>query len=120
MTESTNNRRRFSRIDFQAKVELYERNTRCEVALRDISLNGLLIERPQDWPFADKPKLEAHIILSDEDEIRMKIELTHDRGDLLGYQCTAIDMDSISHLRRLVELNLGDPKACERELIELL
>lgn len=120
MTEPCNNRRRFSRIDFNARVELHERNTKCEVILRDISLNGLLIERPEDWPFADKPKLEAHIFLSDEDEIRMKVQLTHDRGDVLGYQCIAIDMDSISHLRRLVELNLGDPKACERELIELL
>ncbi len=50
----------------------------------------------------------------------MKVQLTHDRDDVLGYQCIAIDMDSIGHLRRLVELNLGAPKACERELIELL
>lgn len=120
MTDQTSNRRRFSRIGFDSKVELRERNLSCFAALRDISLNGLLIEQPDDWPFIDKPLLEAHIQLSDEDEIRMKLKLSHQRGGLLGYQCTAIDMDSISHLRRLVELNLGDSEAAERELAELL
>lgn len=120
MSDSQHDRRRFSRIDFATKVELREHTNSVNVVLRDISLNGLLIERPSDWPFADKPVLEAHIFLSDEVEIRMDVRLTHDHGDLLGYQCTAIDIESISHLRRLIELNLGDAKAAERELAELL
>lgn len=120
MTDTPSERRRFSRIAFTTKVELRERNESCLVTLRDISLNGLLVERPSDWIFSEKPTLEAHIFLSEEDEIRMKVHLTHERDGLLGYQCSSIDIDSISHLRRLVELNLGDAAAAERELAELL
>ena len=114
------NRRRFSRISFVTKVELRDRHHRCELNLRDISLNGILLDKPSDWPFADSTQLEAHIFLSDDDKIRMKIKLSHEENDLLGYQCIGIDMDSISHLRRLIELNLGDASVAERELADLL
>jgi len=34
-------------------------------------------------------------------------------------RCLSIDLDSITHLRRLLELNLGDPQLVERELLQL-
>jgi hypothetical protein len=34
--------------------------------------------------------------------------------------CESIDLDSITHLRRLVELNAGDPALLERELTALV
>ena len=40
-------------------------------------------------------------------------------GELIGFVCRHIDVDSISHLRRLVELNLGDEALLERELAAL-
>jgi hypothetical protein len=42
-----------------------------------------------------------------------------DEQELLGFVCQYIDLDSISHLRRLVELNLGDGSLLERELAAL-
>jgi hypothetical protein len=45
--------------------------------------------------------------------------LTRTRDDLLGFVCRHIDLESISHLRRLVELNLGDESLLERELAAL-
>ena len=38
----------------------------------------------------------------------------------LGLFCHHIDIDSITHLRRLIELNLGDETLLQRELAELL
>jgi hypothetical protein len=38
----------------------------------------------------------------------------------LGFQVQYIDLDSATHLRRLVELNLGDPALLEREFENLL
>jgi len=35
---------------------------------------------------------------------------------LLGLSCREIDLDSITHLRRLVALNLGDEALLDREL----
>ena len=39
---------------------------------------------------------------------------------LAGLHCLAIDIDSVTHLRRLVELNLGDPALLEREVSALV
>jgi len=38
----------------------------------------------------------------------------------IGFACTHIDIDSAAHLRRLVELNLGNPELLARELSALI
>lgn len=38
---------------------------------------------------------------------------------LLGLRCRNIDLDSITHLRRLLELQLGDATLLQRELGQL-
>jgi hypothetical protein len=38
----------------------------------------------------------------------------------VGLRCDRLDVDSMSHLRRLVELNLGDPALLERDLQSLI
>ncbi len=43
---------------------------------------------------------------------------TSENGEL-GLRCEDIDVDSITCLRRLVELNLGEPELLERELSAL-
>ena len=50
------------------------------------------------------------------------IQLADDdaEGGKIGLQCESIDLDSITHLRRLVELNAGDPALLDRELSSLL
>ena len=47
-------------------------------------------------------------------------ELAHVEGDHAGVLCRSIDLESITHLRRLIEVNLGDPAASERELKALI
>jgi len=45
--------------------------------------------------------------------------VAHVEGGRVGLRRTHIDIESVTHLRRLVELNLGDPALLERELHEL-
>jgi len=52
--------------------------------------------------------------------ITMHGRLTHIKGQKVGMLCDSLDLDSITHLRRLVELNAGDPDLLERELATLL
>lgn len=52
--------------------------------------------------------------------IAMAGELAHVEGDHAGVLCRSIDIESITHLRRLIEVNLGDPAASERELKALI
>ena len=52
--------------------------------------------------------------------IAMAGELAHVEGAHAGVLCRSIDIESITHLRRLIEVNLGDPAALERELKALI
>jgi hypothetical protein len=47
-------------------------------------------------------------------------EVVHREWTLVGVRCVEIDLESISHLRRLVELNLGDAELLHRELSALV
>jgi hypothetical protein len=119
MTDSPSDRRRFQRIEFDAATELVQGDRRWPVELHDLSLKGLLVRRPEGWDAdADQP-FEARVRLADDAEVRMEVAMTHEEGDLIGFVCQHIDLDSIAHLRRLVELNLGDEALLERELAAL-
>lgn len=119
MSESTNERRRFQRIAFDASTEIAQGDQRWTVELHDLSLKGLLVQRPQDWNGDRNQAFDASIRLSPDVYVRMEVALTRDEGGLLGFECRHIDLDSVSHLRRLVELNLGDEDLLERELTSL-
>jgi hypothetical protein len=52
--------------------------------------------------------------------ISMSTTVTHVAGRRVGLRCDNIDLDSVTHLRRLVELNAGDPNLLDRELSALI
>ncbi|WHS59560.1 PilZ domain-containing protein [Pseudomonas sp. G2-4] len=113
-------RRRFVRIKFDAKTELSQPPFTWPVKLLDLSLKGLLIEKPQPWLGNVEESFMAYIHLGNEVKVEMEVRLTHDDHGHLGFVCEHIDLDSIAHLRRLVELNLADDDELERELAALI
>lgn len=119
MSEVNSDRRRFQRIGFDAKTELIQGEHHWPVQLHDLSLKGLLVHRPADWDADPAQPFEALIRLSDDVEVRMEVEMRHAEGELVGMACRHIDVESISHLRRLVELNVADDALLERELAAL-
>jgi hypothetical protein len=116
MTESHAERRRFKRIAFDAKTELSQEQNFWPVQLVDLSLKGLLIQRPTPWLGDPKQPFKVNIHLGAGVDVSMDIELSHEDNDQLGFVCAHIGLDSISHLRRLIELNLGDQAELDREL----
>lgn len=119
MSETANERRRFHRINFDAATEITQGANRWAAELHDISLKGILVIRPADWDGDPARLFDARISLGAGIEVQMEVELTRAEGDQLGFVCRHIDLDSISHLRRLVELNLGDEELLERDLTAL-
>ena len=68
---------------------------------------GVLLSRPENWtmPLGEPRELIVH--LNDhETGIVMAVSLRHVEGARLGFKCEYIDLESASHLKRLVELNL--------------
>ncbi|WP_313515083.1 PilZ domain-containing protein [Pseudomonas sp.] len=119
MSSDNNERRRFQRIAFDAVTEIAQGDQRWVGALQDVSLHGLLMERPAQWAGDPEQPFRALIDLGGDIQVHMEMRLTRDQGGFLGFICQHIDLESISHLRRLVELNLGDPALLERELAAL-
>ena len=120
MSPHSGNRRRFRRIGFDARTELSQGKQHWPVKLIDLSLKGLLVECPAAWT-GDRSKIfSVNIHLDAETEIRMDVQLTHEEHGQLGFVCRYISLESVSTLRRLMELNLGDQEELERELGALI
>ena len=119
-TTAAHERRRFSRILFDAHVELAQGEFHWRASLLDISLKGLLIQQTLPAAVAIKEPILVKILLSDNTSIAMSVVVAHQHHNQTGLMCSTIDIDSVSHLRRLIELNLGDATAAERELSELI
>lgn len=110
-------RRQFSRIPFEASVTLTSPAGNWTGKLKDVSLKGILISRPHNWigKSGDEMLVEIHPP-EDVFSIRMESTVAHAEADTIGLRCHHIDIDSVSHLRRLIELNLGDEALLNREL----
>lgn len=121
MDKKTADKRRFQRISFDAPCELYWQDDMQTAEVLDISLKGALVSRPEGWAASVGEPCELTIHLNDhESAIVMAVVLSHLGKDRLGFRIEYIDLESASHLKRLVELNLGDAELLERELIQLL
>lgn len=112
-------RRRFHRILFNAEAVLtcQEQNRPCKII--DLSLHGALIQlNPPTECFAGSP-CRLSLKLSEQACIEMQASISHVNNERLGLQCRSIDIDSISNLRRLIELNLGNSHLLERDFASL-
>lgn len=115
-------RRRFTRISFDGKCFIQDCQNIHEGHLLDISLKGALVEPiSSEVPCAYSPKkcCKLKIVLNDSGvEIIVDVEMVHRRDDgLIGFYFTKIDVDSLTHLRKLIELNMGDADKTLEELL---
>ncbi|MEW5967829.1 MAG: PilZ domain-containing protein [Pseudomonadota bacterium] len=118
--DSSRVRRQFSRIAFDAGVVLQTTTGKHACKLVDISLKGALVERLSPWAERAGEPCSLVVQLADDAAIRMTGEIAHVEGGRLGLHCRDIDLDSVTNLRRLVELNLGDEAALNREISALV
>ena len=119
------NRRQYSRVAFHAPGRLVFSIRALDTVVIDLSLKGALVQLPENDASLEaeaNPPCELNIDLDDaeSDRICMKVRIAHAHLGRIGLLCQDIDLDSVTHLRRLVELNLGDPDLLERELSALI
>ena len=80
-------------------------------------MKGALVEIPPVWTEISGNKCDLVITLENTDiTIVMEMEIAHVDKETIGLRSLSIDLESMTHLRRLLELNLGDPNLIEREL----
>lgn len=113
-------RRRFQRVLFDAPAQLIAPREILDTAVVDLSLKGVLVRRPAGWrPLPEEGVLVDILLERPEARIRMHAAVAHIEPDHVGLYCRHIDVESAAHLRRVLELNLGDPALLERELSTL-
>lgn len=115
--DESKERRQFQRVLFDAPISLSQETQSYVSRVIDVSLKGVLIRTNEDWQLHTGDPINLVIDLGDgKSMIRMHTHVAHIEEEQMGLVCDEIDMDSITHLRRLVELNLGDSSLLEREL----
>ncbi|MBC3765046.1 PilZ domain-containing protein [Neptunicella marina] len=113
-------KRRFTRIVFSAPVQLRQGTHEWQSQLIDLSLHGVLVARPDDF----EPDMQQDLLVTFQLEglsnsILIVGKISHINQDAIGIGAEMIDLDSISQLRRLVELNMGDDALLHRNFRNL-
>ncbi len=114
------NRRKFSRVPFETDARLFLADGEHPVQVLDLSMKGALI-RPKDQMYITVGTTATLKVPLDGSgsSIRMEVAVVHHMLNHYGLACRDIDLDSVTHLRRLVALNLGDETLADREFAAL-
>ena len=113
--------RHYQRIPFCTKVDLLLEDRQLTCDLVDLALRGVLIKASETISLPIGKRAHIRINLSESDlNLTFGGELIHRKDNLYGFLFVDADDESLTHLRRLLELNLGDDEEVERELIHWL
>lgn len=118
-TSHPRDRRHFSRVDFRHQITLSDpRGNLYPGAFNDISLKGMLFWAeelpPAGLQVTGMLELgEASIQLTGE-----VLRASPERGAAIHF--LGMDVESFSHLRRLVTLNMGDAERIDQEFFDSL
>ncbi len=110
-------RRNFQRIKFSTASMLKAGDTPYQGDLLDISLKGALLRFNTSPPIQRDGVYDLEIRLpSSEISMNFKVALVRSgAGNEYGFKFISQDIGTIAHLRRLVELNIGDSSEFDRE-----
>lgn len=118
--ESAKDLRKFVRIPFDADVQLSVNDRTFKVHLVDIALKGALVQSDAAQTLALNASCRLRLPLADDGEgLTMAGRIVHLEAPLIGIECLDIDVVSLTRLRRLIELNAGDPALIDRDLSRL-
>lgn len=114
------NNRHFHRIAHDARVTITSGDRIWSGTVQDISLKGCLVLLAREWQVEAGRTYRLAIHLSPVLVIEMDAVLAHQQGPHVGFRCVRIDLDSMTELRRMVELNLGDASLLDRDIQSLI
>jgi len=104
-------------VSFVTAGELICVDAHLEAQVLDLSLKGALLQLPQGSKLqSGSPCLLKLMLGEDGPQIAMAGEIAHVEGSRVGMLCRSIDLESITHLRRLIVMNTGDPLLLQRDL----
>ena len=109
--------RRFRRIPFEAEVSLTVDHERWTGELIEVALKGALVETMVPLPITTGTRCRLGIALPGSAiSLDFDAELVHVGELQYGFKFISEDLETLTHLRKLIELNTGDAEATRNEL----
>lgn len=113
-------RRKFSRVVYQTSASIEQNGVTWKSNILDLSLKGALLSTPSNWIHGNHEDYEITFQLNESDiNIEMDLKLVQENKEHLRFEIDHIDINSASHLKRLIELNVGNDALLHRELEQL-
>jgi len=109
--------RHFRRIPFAAKVTLVSGQNSWTGELLDVAMKGAMVGTETALPHSADAKYSLCISLSGSPiSLDFEVELVHSEESCYGFKFISEDLETLTHLRKLIELNTGDAEATRSEL----
>lgn len=121
MSDVKKNKRVFTRAPFHTEADLHIQDRKIDCILLNIALKGVLIEVPDTSANLEKgAKVKISIKLrATEITICAEGTIVHLEGDQVGIRFDSIDIESMIHLRKVLEYNSDSVEKIESELFFL-
>ncbi len=109
--------RRFRRFPFAAEVTLSNGQKVWSAKLLEIALKGAMVGTETPLPLDPGSRCSLCITLPGTSiSLDFQAELKHCEENHYGFKFISEDLDTLIHLRKLVELNTGDAEVTRSEL----
>jgi len=113
-------RRRFSRIIYQVPALIEQGNLAMQATIQDLSLHGLLLKVEDAKPLDSLLPVEVGFsFIQSEQMMQFSAGIVSIAGNVIRLKISNIDIESISQLKRFIELNVGNNELLNRELEHL-
>lgn len=111
--------RKFQRVPFQCQSQIKCGDRTYAGELLDISMKGalLLVRDLADWEMGHTCFLDIKLEGGDI-HLQFEARLAHREESHYGFIFLSEDLETFTHLRRLLELNVGDPEIIDQELAD--
>lgn len=110
-------RRRFTRVPFEARVIIKYQSITIDAKLVDISLNGALAKCPHTCMLSIGDSCEVTIDMGEtHTPIQYDAHIVHIQDKIVGLQCQEIPAESASALKELMARYLADDELLHREI----
>ena len=109
--------RRFRRIPFEAEVTLTVAQNIWSGELLDVAMKGAMVGTDTPLPLPLGSKCNLCISLPGAPiSLDFQAELIYCEKSRYGFKFISEDLETLTHLRKLIELNTGDAEATRSEL----
>jgi hypothetical protein len=113
-------KRKYNRVAYQAKGLFEGDGFNVNISIYDLSIKGVLIKSSTPLELDVKTNGKLTINIADDIKVCMNASIARINGCDIGLICNSIDLDSMTNLRKLIELNCGSHELLERDLEELI